>query len=112
MVSILGKHLDICQIAHYIRRMLTLPVLGESIAARRKAMGMTQVALARKAGVGRSTLDALENARMGELGYGKVVRILAALGMEMKLQEAGSRRPTLEELQEEDRHDQDLDGRR
>jgi transcriptional regulator with XRE-family HTH domain len=92
--------------------MLTLPTLGESIAARRKAMGLTQTVLAGKARVGRSTLDALENARIGELGYAKVARILAALGLELKLQEAGSRRPTLDELLEEDRRDQDLDGRR
>jgi transcriptional regulator with XRE-family HTH domain len=92
--------------------MLTLPSLGEAIANRRKAMGMSQLVLARKAGVGRSTLEALENARMGELGFAKVARILAAVGLELTLQEIRSRRPTLEDLLEEDRHDQDLDGRR
>ncbi len=91
--------------------MILLPTLGESIAARRKALGLSQVMLARKAGVGRSTLDALENARLGELGFVKVGRILAALGLEMKIQEARSKRPTLEELLEEDRHDTNLDGR-
>lgn len=75
-------------------------------------MGLSQTALAGKAGLGRSTLEALENARLGELGYAKVARILAVLGLELKLQEAGSHRPTLEELLDEDRHDQDLDGRR
>jgi len=90
---------------------MTLPPLGESIAIRRRALGMSQATLARNAGVGRSTLDALENARLGELGFVKVARILAALGMELKLQEAGSRRPTLEELLEEDRRDEGLDGR-
>ena len=92
--------------------MQTLPTLGESIAVRRKAMGLSQVALARKAGIGRSTLDALENARLGELGYVKVARILAVLGLELNLQEMASRRPTLDELMEEDRLDQDLDRRR
>jgi len=92
--------------------MLTLPTLGEGLAARRRTLGLSQLALARKAGVGRSTLEALENARIGELGFAKVTRILAALGLELKLQEAGSNRPTLEDLLEEDRHAQDLDGRR
>jgi len=92
--------------------MRTLPVLGEAIATRRKALGLSQAALAGKAGIGRSTLDALENGRLGELGYVKVARILAVLGLELKLQEVGSRRPTLDELLEEDRLDQDLDGRR
>ena len=85
--------------------MLTLPALGEAIATRRKASGLSQTALARKAGVGRSTLDALENARLGELGFAKVERILAALGLELGLQDAGTRRPAAEDRREEDRDD-------
>ena len=84
--------------------MISLPALGEVVAAKRKTMGLSQTALARKAGVGRSTIDALENARLGELGLMKVARILAALGLELKLQDAGSERPTLDELLEEGRH--------
>ncbi|NTV74115.1 MAG: helix-turn-helix domain-containing protein [Holophaga sp.] len=92
--------------------MITLPDLGNAIAMRRKAMGLSQKELAGKAGVGRSTLDALENARLGELGFVKVARLLAALGLHLKVQEAGSTRPTLEGLLEENRLDQNLDGRR
>ena len=73
---------------------------------------MTQAQLARQARVGHSTLDALENGRLGELGYGKVSRIVSALGMELRLQEASGRRPTLEELMEESGDDQGLDRRR
>lgn len=65
---------------------------------------------ASKDGQGRlSTLDALENGRMGELGYSKITNILAALGLELKLQQASAIRPTLEELMEEGRDDQSLD---
>ena len=92
--------------------MILLPDNGSAIATRRKAMGLTQEALARKAGVGRSTLEALENARLGELGFVKVARILAALGLQLKMQEAGSNRPTLDALLEENRLDQDIGGRR
>ena len=49
---------------------------------------------------------------MGELGYSKITNILTALGMELKLQEASTRRPTLDELMEEGRDDQGLDRRR
>jgi len=35
-------------------------------------------ALAKKAGVGLSTLDALENRRLGELGYSKSTNLLSA----------------------------------
>jgi transcriptional regulator with XRE-family HTH domain len=91
--------------------MLTLSFIGEQIAAKRKAMELTQPALAKRARVGLSTLDALENGRLGELGYSKITNILSALGLELKLQEAGARRPTLDELMEEQRDDKGLDRR-
>ena len=92
--------------------MLTLSSIGEQIAAKRKVLGLSQAALAKKASVGHSTLDALENSRLAELGFTKITKILSALGMEIKLQETSSRRPTLEELMEEERNDKGLDGRR
>jgi hypothetical protein len=58
-----------------------------------------------------NTLDALENGRMGELGYSKITNILTALGMELNLRKASACRPTLEELMEEGRDDQSLDRR-
>ena len=70
--------------------MLPLSLLGEQIAAKRKALGLTQPMLAKKARVGLSTLDALENGRLGELGYSKITNILTALGLELKLQEASA----------------------
>jgi transcriptional regulator with XRE-family HTH domain len=92
--------------------MLTLSSIGEQIAAKRKVLGLSQAALAKKASVGHSTLDALENSRLAELGFTKITKILSVLGMEVKIQETSSRRPTLEELMEEERNDKGLDGRR
>jgi transcriptional regulator with XRE-family HTH domain len=92
--------------------MSDLASLGAQIAERRKALKLSQMALARRAGISRATLDALENGRAGELGFSKVTRLLAALGLELKLQAAGSQRPTLDELLQEDRDDQGLDRRR
>jgi transcriptional regulator with XRE-family HTH domain len=83
--------------------MLSLPSLGEQIAKKRMAKGLTQPALARQAKVGLSTLDALENARLGELGFTRITNILSALGLELKLQEAKTRRPTVDELLEEEK---------
>ena len=91
--------------------MLDLVSLGVQISARRKVLALTQSALVQRAGISRATLDALENGRCGELGFSKVARILAALGLELKLQEAHLRRPTLEDLLQEDRDDQSLDRR-
>jgi transcriptional regulator with XRE-family HTH domain len=73
---------------------------------------MSQSELARAAKVSRATLDALENGRVGEVGYTKITKLLTALGLELKLQETGSRRPTLDELLNEERNDQGLDRRR
>jgi transcriptional regulator with XRE-family HTH domain len=91
--------------------MLTLTVLGSEIASARKSLKLTQTELGQKAGVSRATLDALENGRTGELGFSKIANILAALGLELKLQQAASHRPTLDELLTENSDDQDLDRR-
>jgi transcriptional regulator with XRE-family HTH domain len=85
--------------------------IGRGIATRRKKLKISQSALAQAAGISRATLGALENGRSGELGFSKVAKILAALGLELKVSEAQPRRPTLDELLEEDRDDKDLDRR-
>jgi transcriptional regulator with XRE-family HTH domain len=92
--------------------MLDLHSVGSQIASRRKALKLSQSALAHNAGVSRATLEALENGRSGELGFSKIAKILSALGLELKLQEANLQRPTLDELLEEDRNDKSLDRRR
>jgi len=92
--------------------MLDLIFMGQQIAARRKSLKFSQVALARKARISRATLEALENGRAGEMGFSKITKLLGALGMELKLQAMSSRRPTLDELLNEDRDDQSMDRRR
>ena len=78
----------------------------------RKKRGWSQADLAKRASISRATIEALENARTGELGFSKITKILAALAMELKLQERGSARPTLDELIKEEGDDQGLDRRR
>jgi transcriptional regulator with XRE-family HTH domain len=91
---------------------LDLISLGNRIAEHRKKLKLTQSALSRNAGISRATLDALENGRAGDLGFSKLTKLLAALGLELRLQTAGSQRPTLDELLQEEHHDQSLDRRR
>lgn len=86
--------------------------MGAQIAAARKKREWSQADLAKRASVSRATIEALENGRTGELGFSKITKILAALGMELKLQEGGLGRPTLDELMQEDSDDQGLDRRR
>jgi transcriptional regulator with XRE-family HTH domain len=92
--------------------MLDLTSIGQEIAEHRKKLKLSQAALARKAAVSRATLEALENGRAGELGFSKLTKLLAAIGLELKLQTASSQRPTLDELLKENRDDQSLDRRR
>ena len=88
--------------------MLDLTTLGEIIARRRATLKITQVGLAARARLGRATVDALENGRAAELGFAKVVRLLAALNLDLRVVEASRGRPTLEDLLAED-DDQGLD---
>jgi transcriptional regulator with XRE-family HTH domain len=103
--------LKIEELPNIIGIMLDLSSVGGQIAERRKALKLSQSSLARQAGVSRATLDALENGRAGELGFAKIARLLAALGLELKLAAGGSQRPTLDELMQEDRDDKSLDRR-
>ena len=104
--------LDISIFTLYIGLMVTLGSIGQQIAVRRKTLGLSQVALSKEAKVGHSTLDALENGRLGELGLSKIIKLLSVLGMELKIQKISGRRPTLEELMQEGQDDQGLDRQR
>jgi transcriptional regulator with XRE-family HTH domain len=90
---------------------LDLITLGRQIAEHRRNLKLSQDALSRKAGVSRATLDAFENGRAGEVGFSKITRLLAALGLELTVGTVSSQRPTLDELMQEDRNDKSLDRR-
>lgn len=82
--------------------MTTLAEIGQRIASARKQNRLTQLDLAKKAGISRSTIDLLENGRATEIGYSKLTRILAVLGLEFRLQPVSPQRPTLDDLLKED----------
>jgi transcriptional regulator with XRE-family HTH domain len=84
--------------------MLSLLEIGSKVATARKAKHLRQADLASRARVSRATLDALENGRMAELGFAKLTRILAVLGLDLALREENLKRPTLDELRAEDRN--------
>ncbi len=81
--------------------MLDLHSLGQEVLIQRKARAMTQSALAVSAGVSRATIAALEAGKLRELGFGKVERIVAAVGLELRVGPANRGRPTLADLQKE-----------
>ncbi len=80
--------------------------LGRMIAAQRRAAGRTLADLAAAAGVGRSTLAALESGKLRELGFTKVARICAAAGIVLE-----ARPPLLEAPLMAHRHITDTAGR-
>ena len=81
--------------------MLDMPTLGSTIATERRRSALTQSELARRAGVSRATIAALEGGTTAELGFVKVTRILAVLGLALRLSTPNAGRPTLEDLQAE-----------
>ena len=91
--------------------MIDLIQIGSRAAAARKARKLAQAELAQQAGVSLKTVSLLETGQATDLGYSKLVRILAAVGLELRLERVEARRPTLDELLREDTgDDQDLDG--
>jgi transcriptional regulator with XRE-family HTH domain len=85
--------------------MVDLEQIGERIAAARRARKLAQLQVAQTAGVSLRTVNLLENGHATDLGYSKLARILAAVGLELRLEPVESRRPTLDELLREDAGD-------
>ena len=84
---------------------MTLRDIGDMIADKRRLLGLRQSDLAAKAGLSRATVEALENGRAREIGFSKLTRLLAVLGMEFAVRPIGNHRPTLDELLAEDSDD-------
>jgi transcriptional regulator with XRE-family HTH domain len=85
---------------------MNLISVGRMIAERRRAQGLRLSDVAASAGVGRSTLAALEAGSLRELGFVKVGRICAAVGLVLEV-----RPPELEAPLMEHRHLTEAAGR-
>jgi transcriptional regulator with XRE-family HTH domain len=85
----------------YIISMNSLDIIRNTVHSRRKELNLRQSDLALRARLSLPTVKAFEQGRMQELGFSKVVRMLAALGLELRLHEANLGRPTLDDLRDE-----------
>lgn len=76
--------------------------LGERIKATRKARAWSQKTLADQSGVSRARIEALENARIPEIGFKHLMQIMNALGLDLRITQFNRGRPTLEDLTAEE----------
>jgi len=68
--------------------------LGFLIRKARTAKGLTQAALAREAGLSRTTINQLENGTFSDLGVRKIVALLETLGLALEVRpQVRERRP-------------------
>ncbi len=72
--------------------------VGQELRTARLAHGLTQVDLAKRAGIGRSTIARLETGRLPELGTGALRRLLQTVGLDLRVTAYNRGRPTLDEL--------------
>ena len=72
--------------------------LSETIRSEHKRRRLTIQSLAQLANVDRTLISKLENKKLPDLGYAKVVRLLAILGLELSVRPTGGL-PTLDDLQ-------------
>ncbi len=80
--------------------MKSLFELGAAVGTRRRALGLKQGDVARKAGITPESLSRFERGHMTDLGARKLLAVLAVLGMELQFIERGHA-GSLDELRKE-----------
>ncbi|TMH95768.1 MAG: helix-turn-helix domain-containing protein [Betaproteobacteria bacterium] len=81
-------------------RVTSLGDLGKEVAQARRRKSLTQAELARRAGVGQSTLARFEAGLASEFGLRKLLAVLDVLGYELRFSPRGHSR-TLEDVLKE-----------
>ena len=81
--------------------MLDLIDIGERVREARKSLGWSQSELVGRSRVSRARIDALENGRAPDFGVKRLVRVLNALGLDLRVTTLNRNRPTLDDLREE-----------
>jgi transcriptional regulator with XRE-family HTH domain len=76
--------------------------LGELVKKTRRAQKLSQGELVQRSNVSRARLDALENGRISDIGFKNLMRVMNALGLDLRVTQLNDNRPTLEDLVEED----------
>jgi len=82
--------------------MTTLADVADQLKAARLEAGLSQTALAERAGVARTTVARMETVAKGDMSVSVLVRLLEAAGCELKVVKVGHTR-TLEDILAEQR---------
>lgn len=81
--------------------------LPKLIAHHRKALELTQVQLAAKASVSRDLIASFESGRITDLSTKRLLRILHALDLDLRVTTFNKGRPTLEDILAEEGREQE-----
>ena len=87
--------------------MIDFSDLPKIIAHHRKSKGLNQHELAAKASVSRDLIASFESGRLPELGTKRLLRILRALDLDLRITTLNSGRPTLEDILAEEGREQE-----
>jgi transcriptional regulator with XRE-family HTH domain len=83
--------------------MQTLAEVGQALQQARLQKRLTQEELARRAGVSRVTLSRMETAARADMSLAALMRLVRALGFELRLVERGHQRTLSDVLAEQQR---------
>jgi transcriptional regulator with XRE-family HTH domain len=81
--------------------MITLADVADQLRAARHAAGVSQTELARRAGVARTTVARMETMARGDMSVSVLLRVLEAVGYELKAVKAGHTRTLKDALAEQ-----------
>jgi transcriptional regulator with XRE-family HTH domain len=93
--NIIDKHICIIYNAYMLIE------IGKEICRARKSRRLSQADLAKTLGMSRTTIGQIENGTVQDIGVRKLIRLLEFFGLELRVRPA-DKRPTLEELREEE----------
>jgi transcriptional regulator with XRE-family HTH domain len=82
--------------------MADLLEIGSLVKKARRERRWSQSKLAEQSGVSLARIEALENQRTADIGFKKLLRILNALGLDLRPTTLNESRPTFEDLLAED----------
>ncbi|QKD19255.1 helix-turn-helix domain-containing protein [Mesorhizobium sp. NZP2077] len=82
--------------------MIDLNDLGNEIKNARKQRKLAREKLAELSGVSRARIEALENGRVSDMGFKRLLTLMNIVGLDFRLMTFNNKRPTLEDIMEED----------